>query len=75
MKRSVILMGGKTYIVSLPAPWIKRYGIKKGTELDVEESGSSIIISTKSGVSIPERFEIDITDFEPILAKSIGQYI
>lgn len=72
MKRSVILMGGKTYIISLPAPWIKRYGIKKGTELDVEESGSSIIISTNSGVFIPERFEIDITDFEPILAKVLA---
>lgn len=65
-------MGGKTYVISLPAPWIKKYGIKKGEELDVEEQGGSIIITTPKGIATPKRFEMDITDFEPILPKTLA---
>jgi phosphate uptake regulator len=65
-------MGGKTYIISLPAPWIKKYGIKKGDELNIEEHGGSIVITTPSGITAPKQFEIDITDFEPILPKTLA---
>jgi len=46
MKRSVILMGGKTYVVSLPAKWIQKYGIQKGEELELEEIDNTVIVRT-----------------------------
>ncbi|MBU2638329.1 MAG: hypothetical protein KJ955_05120 [Nanoarchaeota archaeon] len=45
MKRSLILMGGKTFVVSLPANWIKKHGLKKGQELEVNEDIGTITIS------------------------------
>ena len=48
MKRSLILMGGKTYVVSLPAEWIKKHRLKKGQELEVSEDIGKVIISAGS---------------------------
>lgn len=54
-------MGGKTYVISLPSPWVKKYGIKKSEELDVVEEGSRVIVSTGKGQSI-ERVKIDVSN-------------
>lgn len=48
MKRKVILMGGKTHVISLPLKWIKKYQIKKGAELNLTEKQNSILVSTES---------------------------
>ena len=61
MKRNIILMGGKTYIISLPAPWIRSYGIKKGDEVDVLEEGSRVVVESGKNVR-GQRVIIDITD-------------
>lgn len=45
MKRNLMLMGGKTYIISLPAGWIKKHGLKKGQELEVEDENNKVTIS------------------------------
>ena len=44
MRRKVVLHGPSTLTVSLPTKWSKSQGIKKGDELEVEESGSEIRI-------------------------------
>lgn len=43
MKRRIILMGGKTYVISIPSEYVKKYSLKKGDELDCEDKGSNII--------------------------------
>ncbi len=45
MKRSVILMGGKTYVISLPSEWVKKQGIAKGQQLEVEQDLGKITIT------------------------------
>lgn len=60
MKRKVIVMGGKTYVISLPAPWIKKYGIKKSDELDVVEEGNKVIVGTGKNVNYSST-KVDIT--------------
>lgn len=50
MKRKVIQIAGSTCLISLPKPWIVKYGIKKGEELDVEENGHNIVIGTDKAV-------------------------
>jgi phosphate uptake regulator len=47
MKRSIIQLGGKTYVVSLPISWIKKLELKKKDELDVIERGDELIISSQ----------------------------
>ena len=54
MKRSLILMGGKTYVISLPADWIKKHGLKKGQELEVNEDIGKVII-TAGGLKPKDR--------------------
>lgn len=44
MKRNVILMGGKTYVISLPADWVRQNGIKKGQELEVQQDIGKVTI-------------------------------
>lgn len=42
MKRRIILMGGKTYVISIPSEYVKKYGLRKGDELECEDKGSNI---------------------------------
>ncbi|MEM3154650.1 MAG: AbrB/MazE/SpoVT family DNA-binding domain-containing protein [Candidatus Woesearchaeota archaeon] len=46
MKRKVIQIADKTFVVSLPNDWVKQWGIKKGEEVDVVEKGPRLIVST-----------------------------
>jgi len=50
-------MGGKTHIISLPLKWIKKYGVKKGDELEVVEKDNKIEITTNK---VPEKSPIKI---------------
>ncbi|MDI6738100.1 MAG: AbrB/MazE/SpoVT family DNA-binding domain-containing protein [Nanoarchaeota archaeon] len=45
MKRSIMLMGGNTYVISLPAGWVKRHGLEKGQEIEVTEDIGKVVIS------------------------------
>jgi hypothetical protein len=38
IKRKVILHGPSTLTVSLPSKWVKNHNIKKGDELNIEET-------------------------------------
>jgi len=49
MKRKVVKHGPSTLIVSLPLRWVKKYNVNKGDELEVEEEGSRLIVSTGKG--------------------------
>jgi len=71
VKRKVILMGGKTYVISLPAPWIRRHGIKKGEELDLVEEERSVVIRTEHTKKLPSlKLNLDNAD-ESLLVRTI----
>jgi phosphate uptake regulator len=46
MKRKIVKQGQATMTISLPASWIKKFSLKEGDELDIEESGNRIEITT-----------------------------
>ena len=50
-------------MISLPRKWAQKYNIKKGDELEVEEKGSKIQISTEK-VQEPGNIEVDITGLD-----------
>ena len=71
MKRNVILMGGKTYVLSLPSQWVKKYHVQKGEELDLEERDNSLIICRDSRPQARE-IEVDFSALHIMLGRALG---
>ena len=63
IKRKVIQIANSTQLISLPRKWALKYDIKKGDELEVEEDGNKIFISTES-VQESGNIEVDITGLD-----------
>jgi phosphate uptake regulator len=66
MRRKLIRQGDRkhgSYTVTLPAVWIKQFGLQAGDELDIDESGSSLLISAKRGPVAPKVIHVDARGF------------
>jgi len=63
MKRKVSQIGPATLMVSLPSKWVKRCGVKKGDELDVEEKENSLNIAVERKQELSE-IDLDITNLD-----------
>jgi len=76
MKRKVIQLAGRTYVVSLPSKWVKKYGIKKGDEVELQEENDCITIKTDSELAA-KKASIDITGFNTRLIwhAAVSAYI
>jgi phosphate uptake regulator len=70
MKRKVIQIAESTQLVSLPRSWSKLNNVKKGDEVEVEEKGSRLVISTQLGDST-ERAEFDLRGLEVMSSRFI----
>lgn len=64
MKRKVVLHGPSTLTISLPTSWVKKFDVKKGDELDIEEYGKELRINTES--TSFEKKQIDIGNLERV---------
>lgn len=58
MRRKVVQQGPSTLMISLPSKWVKKTGINKGDEVDVEIKDGNLLISTDA---FNANKEIDIT--------------
>ena len=67
IKRSVIQVANSTQLISLPRKWAQQFNIKKGDELDVEEDGNKLII-TSSGTPDTKEITVDASGLTPRLA-------
>jgi phosphate uptake regulator len=68
MKRKVIQLAGKTLVVSIPSKWAELRRIRKGDEINLEEQGKRLILTTEkeaSGGSI----KLHITEKMPFLKR------
>ncbi|MBI2546340.1 AbrB/MazE/SpoVT family DNA-binding domain-containing protein [Candidatus Woesearchaeota archaeon] len=63
MKRKIIQIADSTQLVSLPRKWSIKYNLKKGDEVEVEEQGNKILVSTEKGVEL-KSIEIDVTGLD-----------
>ncbi len=59
MKRKIIRLGSATLVASLPSKWTKKYNLKRGDEINVDERGNEILISAKKTLEA-EKKEIDL---------------
>ena len=58
-------MGGKTHVISIPAEYIRKYGLQKGDELDFEDNGPNITFKNEKLKSI-EKIQIKFNENENI---------
>ena len=62
IKRKIVLHGSSTLTISLPANWTKKFNVKKGDELNLEEFGKELRINTEKEFD-SEKKQIDIGHF------------
>ena len=63
MKRKAIQLAGKTLVVSLPSKWARRYGVRKGAEVEMEERGRQIVLSTETESDV-DRISMDVSGLD-----------
>lgn len=63
MKRKIIQIANSTQLISLPRKWCLSHKLEKGDELEVEEAGSSLVISTEKQVQFPT-VEVDMSGLD-----------
>lgn len=71
MKRKVIQLAGKTLVVSIPTVWAKKYNIKKGDEIDLEEIKNKLVISPEKEL-IKEKISLDVSGLSPMIYRILG---
>ncbi|MEK6949232.1 MAG: AbrB/MazE/SpoVT family DNA-binding domain-containing protein [Nanoarchaeota archaeon] len=71
MKRKVIQIANSTQLISLPRKWSLKYNIQKGDELEVEEQGNTIVVSTERDVS-SSRIQIDFRGKDALIHRALS---
>ena len=72
MKRRVVKHGSATLTISLPIKWVKKYGIKPGDELEINEEKGNLLISTSRDVSQVHTALLNIDRYGPIGLQALG---
>ncbi len=52
MNRKLVKQGTATLMVSLPIKWVKKFNLKKGDEVGIEEQENAVVITSSRAVSI-----------------------
>lgn len=60
MKRKIIKQGAATLTISLPAKWAKKFDLKQGDEVSVEESNGNLLLSAGELKKKPRSVTIEI---------------
>jgi len=55
MKRKIVQHGSSSLTITLPVKWAQKYKLKKGDEINVEESGPSLMITTEHEIAVPKK--------------------
>lgn len=71
MKRKAIQLANNTLVVSLPAAWVKKTGIAKGDEIEVNEFESNLILSSRAAPASGQ-ISIDISGMDPMIKRILG---
>jgi len=72
MKRKIIQIANSTQLISLPRKWALKHGINKGDELEVQEQGYGLLITTDKIEQAPSKTELDITGMGVWAKRVIG---
>ena len=71
MRRKVIKQGHNTLTITLPNKWVKRYSIKAGDEVNLDEQGKTLIVAAEQQ-KIPSKTVVDVTGLTiPLLWRNV----
>ncbi len=59
MRRKIVKQGAATLMISLPSKWCKKFGLKKGDEIDIESINENLLVSSK-GIKTKQETEITL---------------
>ncbi|MBW3021596.1 hypothetical protein KY328_01620, partial [Candidatus Woesearchaeota archaeon] len=68
MKRRIIKQGHSTHTITLPAKWIKKYSFKAGDEVEMNEQGRNLLISSDKNYA-SNSVNINITNLSKFLIQ------
>ncbi|MGM5485410.1 MAG: AbrB/MazE/SpoVT family DNA-binding domain-containing protein [Nanobdellota archaeon] len=71
MKRKINRVGTSTLTVSLPSRWVKENGLSKGDEIDLNEEGGNLVISS-TGTNTSGRVELDVSEYGNMVGRVVG---
>ncbi|MFH0876253.1 MAG: AbrB/MazE/SpoVT family DNA-binding domain-containing protein [archaeon] len=64
MRRKITKMGQSSLVITLPSKWVKKYNVKKGDEVEIDDDGErklSILLKTQDENYQIKAIEIDIS--------------
>ena len=61
MKRKIVRHGSSSLTITLPIKWVEKFNLKKGDELNIEEAGPMLMLSTEQEIASPKK-EVSITE-------------
>jgi len=70
MKRKVIKQGNNTLTVTLPKKWTARIGIKAGDEIELNEAGGNLCLSTNKAPEL-KKASMDISSFDKAVIDTV----
>jgi phosphate uptake regulator len=71
MRRRIVQQGPATLMISLPAKWVKKQGLKKGDEVDIELEESTLLVRTERKPQL-QKTSINLSDYGSIASRAIG---
>ncbi|MBW2969494.1 phosphate uptake regulator PhoU [Candidatus Woesearchaeota archaeon] len=70
MKRKIVKQGAATLMVSLPAKWAKRFALKKGDEVSLEEVNDSLVL-TSEAKERALKVVMDVSNLYPLVKRFV----
>ncbi|MBS3176651.1 phosphate uptake regulator PhoU [Candidatus Woesearchaeota archaeon] len=71
MRRKVVLHGPSTLTVSLPSKWARKFDVKRGDELDVEEEENNLKIHSPNSIKRVKQIQFDASQLDETLAWNV----
>jgi phosphate uptake regulator len=68
MKRKIIKLGQATFVASLPSKWVRKFSLKQGDYLELEEKGGSLIFTSEKTKEV-RSISLDFTTTNTKLAR------
>lgn len=71
MERKLVKQGNNALTITLPAGWLKKYKLKSGDAIEIEERGKSVAVTTKKEFGT-EKADIDISNLGILTNRAIS---
>ncbi|MBI2574862.1 phosphate uptake regulator PhoU [Candidatus Woesearchaeota archaeon] len=71
MKRKIVRHGSSSLTITLPSKWVKKFGLNRGDEVNVEESGPELVVSTEQETASQKKV-VSVTDYGLFTKNSLS---